>query len=446
MSYRTFALGIAALALLGPARPAVAQTPETVHQALLKQAPKVFDYLRTHKAKTVGVLKFLVQEGDGTPSDRVGLLNQALADRLEIALVLAPTPKQIKANDYPEVLHRASEAAAKLPGANHLTAAGRAVLFKGTYPPAWGDGKPVPADAFVTGVARLSPDLKRLTVTLQGLHKGGTDLDEITRFSVATDISSLVESGANFSLSGPRRGMDEIVTRSARIRKAGKAAAHPLLSADSPVTLEVLYNGKPALIAVGADMEAKVEEPREDQEVTFRVVRRDGVKGTLAVVLLVNGENTLFRQRGDALQCAKWILPGDQKELLIKGFQTDEKKSAAFKVLSREESKPNEVYYGHDVGLVSLVVYREQGGMPPASLSGPTENELAVQGAQVPNGQANNFFALRAQLRSGGSRGQDHRGLIVPGKEAAAALQVVSFRADPTPVMSATVRYYAKQK
>jgi hypothetical protein len=440
-------LGLTVLGLLAAARPAPAQAPQTIYQALLKQAPKMYDYLRQHHAKSVGVLKFLVQEGDGRPSDRVGLLYLALADRTETALVLALPHKLVGTKDCPDFIGRASDVAAALPGANHLTPAGRAALFRGDYALAYGDPKArVKADAFITGVVRLNPDLKQMTVTLQGFHKGGKGLDEIARFTVDSDVTSLVESGLNYHLTGKRGGVDEIITRSNNPKRLGKAAAHPLFAADAPVALEVLYNGSPQTITLPDNGEARVEEPREDQEVAFRVRRREGVKGTLAVVLLVNGENTLFRERKVPEQCAKWILPAGEKELLIKGFQFDEKQSDKFKVLSREDSKQQEVYYGHDVGRLSLVVYREQGGITPVLLNGPTENELAVQGASQPEVRPKNLFALRNQLRSGGGRGPDTRGIPVPGDRVDAPLQLVNFRADPTPVMNATLRYYARQK
>jgi hypothetical protein len=439
-------LGLTVLGLLAAARPASAQAPQTIHQALLEQVPKVFDYLREHKARYVGVLKFLVQEGGGRPSDRVGLMNLALADRMEAALALALPHKLVDTKDCPGFLRRASDVAAGLPGANHLTAAGREALFRGDYPLAWGDPKAkLKADAFITGVVRLSPDLKQMVVTMQGFHKGGKGLDEIARFTVDSDVTSLVESGLNYNLTGKRGGVDEI-TRSKNPKRIGKAAAHPLFAADAPVALEVLYNGSPQTIALPDSGEAAVEEPQPNQEVAFRVRRREGVKGTLAVVLLVNGENTLFRERKVPEQCAKWILPAGEKELLIKGFQFDEKQSDKFKVLSREDSKQQEVYYGHDVGRLSLVVYREQGGIAPVLLNGPTENELAVQGASQPEVRPKNLFALRNQLRSGGGRGPGTRGFPVPGDRVDAPLQLVNFRADPTPVMNATLRYYAKQR
>jgi hypothetical protein len=442
-------LVLAALGLLAAARPAPAQAPQTIHQALLKQAPKVLTYLREHNARTVGVLKFLVQEGDGRPGDRVGLLNLTLADRTEIALALAVPYKQIDTKDCPGILRRASEGAAGVPGANHLTAEGREILFRGEYSLAYGDPKAkVKADAFITGEVRLSPDLKRMTVALRGFHKGGKGLDEIARFTVDSDVGSLVEGGAAYSLGKGRGGMEEIATRSVKIKKAGKAAAHPLFAADSPVALEVLYDGVPQKVVLGDNGEARVAEPRENQKVAFRIRRREGETGTLAVVLLVNGVNTLFQERKVPDQCAKWILPAGEKELLIQGFQLNDKKLVPIEVLSRADSKPQEVYYGHDVGLVSLVVYREQGGTVPAPLNGPSDNELAIKAAEVPEKLPPNLFALRAQLRSSGVRSLDRsRGVFVPGKQQFdAPLKMVPFRTDATPVMGVTLRYYARQK
>ena len=52
-------------------------------------APKIVESLRDKHYKNVGVLKFVVQTGKGPARDNVGPLNASLADRLEVALVLA---------------------------------------------------------------------------------------------------------------------------------------------------------------------------------------------------------------------------------------------------------------------------------------------------------------------------------------------------------------------
>jgi hypothetical protein len=54
----------------------------------------------------------------------------------------------------------------------------------------------------------------------------------------------------------------------------------------------------------------------------------------LGVVLLVNGENTLYRERVTPLACRKWIFDPDQKPFDLRGFkETKDGKGEEFKVL-----------------------------------------------------------------------------------------------------------------
>src|SRR5687768_1314046 len=62
---------------------------DDLERELQKNAPGVIEYLSGKGYKNIGVLKFRVKKGDEPISDSVGTLNMALADRLEVALVLA---------------------------------------------------------------------------------------------------------------------------------------------------------------------------------------------------------------------------------------------------------------------------------------------------------------------------------------------------------------------
>src|SRR5215475_1082632 len=83
-------LGVVA-ALLGirSAFSATTPPPETIDRVLRKHAPAVLQDIRKHGYRNVGVLRFHVKKGDEPESDAVGLINQGLATRLELALILA---------------------------------------------------------------------------------------------------------------------------------------------------------------------------------------------------------------------------------------------------------------------------------------------------------------------------------------------------------------------
>src|SRR5262245_6984749 len=115
-----------AAALLGSVPPCSAGT---LDQEILKATPPILAALKARGVQNVGVLKFLVAEGKGRPTD-VGELTQTLADRLELALILTVDVKEPIG-----VLRNATAVAARTPGADHRTAEGRDRLFAAQYSP-----------------------------------------------------------------------------------------------------------------------------------------------------------------------------------------------------------------------------------------------------------------------------------------------------------------------
>src|SRR5262245_66690165 len=91
---------------------------DTLEHQLRQEAPKIMQFLQEQGCRNVGVLKFRVKKGKAASSDNVGTLNMTLANRLEIALVLANSPDPAK---QVGVIQNASVVAARLKGANHLT-------------------------------------------------------------------------------------------------------------------------------------------------------------------------------------------------------------------------------------------------------------------------------------------------------------------------------------
>src|SRR4051794_18216170 len=96
----------------------------SLERALMEQAKKIRKYCQDQGYQTVGVLKFRVQKGDAAPTDRAGPINLNMAQRLELALILANDAKQPL-----NIIKDASAAAAGVPGANHLTEDGQRLLF-----------------------------------------------------------------------------------------------------------------------------------------------------------------------------------------------------------------------------------------------------------------------------------------------------------------------------
>jgi hypothetical protein len=408
---------------------------ETIDAALLRRAPRVLGYLKEHGHRKVGVLKFRVQKGGEPVSDRVGTLNLDLAARLEVALVLT-TNIQAPLG----IIHDASAVAAKIPGANHLTEPGRRALFAARYPLAWG-GEQVEPDAFLTGVARLGPDLKTVTVSFLAFGRNSGKLEEVADFTATTDPPTLTAAGESFVLTrglfdGGQVKLINAVESALKV-KTGQAV-NPLQSAEAPVTLEIYYDGRRVPLEIQGG-QARVREPREGQKVTFVLRKTDATPDRYGVVLMVNGENTLYRERLAPLHCQKWVLGPEQRAIPIAGFQVGEGRAEAFRVLSRAESARSLMDYGSDVGTISLVVFREASGRgAPLTLDEEAEDLEAVERAALPAKPPENLSALRLQLHQGSL----NRGLIVEGPQIGAAIRRVEFRPDPTPMMSATITYY----
>ena len=312
------------------AKPALAST-DTLDRQLLKNAPKVIQYLKDHGHQTVGILKFRVKKGDAPASDRVGSLNLNLATRLELALLLTMDL------DHPlNVIHDASAMAAQLPGADHFNPGGRRALFAGRYRLAWGS-KQVEADAFLTGLVIVSPDLRSLDVGIMGFGRDSKRLEEVVRFTASTDVPALIDVGESFQTRGFFDGgrveivRDEAIVSAMRIKKAEQA--NPIQDASAPVRLDVYYDGQRVpLETCGGEL--MIKEPREGQKVIFVLRKVDDTPTRYGVVLMINGQNNLLMGRATTPSSPMWILNRKLPVAAVLGFQTENHSLEPFRILS----------------------------------------------------------------------------------------------------------------
>lgn len=433
-SCRVAGLALAAWLIAAPA-PA-AEVTDSLEAALVRQAPALIRHFQERNCRNVGVLKFLVSIDGQRPHDCVGTLNMLIARRLEVALVLANDPRRPVG-----IVGNASAVAARTPGANHRTSDGRRILLGARYPLAYGQEE-VTADAFVTGLAVVGNDLRTLSLALLAFDRKDRELRPLGKDFVArTDPLKLGEMGTSFVL---RRVKDDLGDEGTPAQMVDTAASvlkqktrHPLEAGmDRPVDLEVRYDGEPVTLTF-RDGRAYLPSPREGQKVKF-VLRRDRAAQTYGVVLKVNGENTLFRQREPDLSCRRWVLSPGASPLEITGYQIDEDSVETFRVLSPVESKEQAMNYGEQVGMITLTVFRAVGdAAPPTSVELAAQKVAAVRAAQFPTKPAANLHALKQQLL------QDcNRGLIVGGERVDDKVRQVPFLPDPTPLMTVSVHYY----
>lgn len=447
---------------------------DSLSRQLQKHVPQVLEYLEDHNIRTVGVLKFRVQKPGQKTSDRVGILNSLLADRLEVGLILA---NPFDASRQLNIIKDASQQAEKISGASHLNAAGRATFFGQPFQLAWGSQR-LPADAFLTGVVQVHEDRRTATVGILCFRRQGGGLEQACDvFQTDLDVSTLTEMGESYVLRGAFDGgqttakPDAASSATARTVAASPAAAKthtadiaqaaidatvrvkqadtvfPLSDPAAPVRLEILYDGRKVPVQLRSGR-AFVTQPRAGQRVEFAIVRTEQASGRLGVVLRVNGENTLYRQTTRDLDCSKWILTDDHRRTVIKGYQMPGANTAEqFTVLSEADSAARAMHYGRSVGQIQITVFREEdflnaSDLPPAPADEQEEDLVAIARATQPVKTPDNLSALKAQVRTAGTQGTVTRGLIVQGKASTHAIRPVKFVPDPTPVMSATVTYY----
>jgi hypothetical protein len=473
--WRSGLLALAAGALL--LHPAVADeekkaenaaTQDSLDETLRKKAPELIKYLRNKHYANVGVLKFLVKKGDAAPSDNVGELNLGVANRLEVALVLSNPDEDLG------IIQQASRTVAKENNvrASHLTKDGRKAFFDSEYDLAWGPRK-VSASAFVTGLVSISPDLKQTKIRFQVFDKDGNLADVLDEATMETTPRLLTEAGFSyllkpeahpevFAAAKKNKGsrfmraelVDKIEEQTAYAPEAVKTIPIPIVKEkepnpyrEGPVKLTIMYDGQPQTIGTNGI----VPEPKTTDHVSF-ILENPDKNNTYAVVLKVNGRNTLFDESyPDLKACHKWILrPGDKQT--ITGFQTDEKTVREFKVLSPKESQENEVNYGDNAGTFHMATF--QGNVvkeDPSVEMNKVREETELARVAIGRGtlalgdiEAGGLNALKRTLRGREKAGDGARGMIVQSdKEGKQAVEHLFFKYDyADPIHDVTLRYY----
>jgi len=472
-------LGVVALAATialvpGPARTEEVKKEKNLNLALKDAVPTILAELRKREGITnVGVLKFLVAENNGMPSDNAGTLGRSLADRLEVALTVG-----LADNDKLGIIAAASDGvvASDNKRADHRDDEGRKALFSirpKYFHLAWKpkDEDGVKPDAFLTGQATLSKDRRAVTVEVQLVERKG--LTSLCKFTADSDARTFTDLGLTYATTGAKRGVDEsellaMLDKSApttddnaeKLREKAKATLADFDTA--PVQLEILYDETPqkvdaemsekyssaTLLRVPAPVKGKVK------KVSFRLTSR--TDDQVGVVLRLNGRNTIFEQRGDPVTCFKWILEKKGQSVMVEGFQIDYMNDQKFNVLSAEESNAAALNYGDSAGLIDVIVFRGVPKPESAVVKNKTADPVAVviaRSAMKLTGQpaASNLENFKKQLTGETVQETDkvgrEGGMITKGEKVGASpVKTVEFFPSPYPVSSTTIRYYYPKK
>lgn len=430
---------------------------ETIDEALEARAAGVLRKLKDKGYSAVGVLRFVRPDADGDRDD-LGELGHSLAHRTKAALSLANRDDEFVMLEDPH--RRAKEEYLKR--ASPLTPDGRKEFFGIDYAPTHGEKAKVKAAAFIAGTAVLSKDLTTATLKLRVCGPSGELTDLTDEWAVDLDPSMLGEAAKSFALppiqrkavvSGEPVKPEEVQAAAAETQKvvagpkkpdAPARRPNPALDA-CPVKWEVLYGG--AKQEVDGD---RLPEPEDKTEVTF-VLRNESADETYAVVLMVNGENTLYQERMAVAKCRKWVLE-PRTETVVAGFQTGKKEAVKFTVVPPDDKLADGVRDSADLGLFRMVVFAGKIGTKPAE---KTDRQIpaaeVIAATRLNDGPAERpktREAYQALLVRKPGEWPNSRGVVVKGTEGVVSKteQVDFVPASTTPVADITLRYYHPPK
>jgi hypothetical protein len=454
MTRIAFALVAAALA----AAPLAAA--ESIDEALDAKAGGVLRKLKDKGYATVGVLRFVRPTPDGDRDD-LGEFGLSLACRTKAALSLANRDDGFTVLDDPH--HQAKKEYLK--EASPLTVEGRKAFFDIKYTPTFGKPK-VAADAFIAGTALPSKDLKTVTVKLRVCGPDGELTDLSDEWVVDADPAVLGELGKSYALPpiqvkalvtgepvkpevvrAAAAETQKVVAGPAEPKKPGRPAprrANPALDA-SPVQWEVRYGDEKQ--EVDGD---RLPEPAEKVDVTF-VLTNPSADETYAVVLLVNGENTLYQERQAVAKCRKWVLEPRTKTV-ISGFQMGKQEAVKFTVVPPDDKLADGVRDSADLGLFRMVVFAGKLGTKPGEKTDrqiPAAEVIASTRLNDSAGERpRTREAYQALLVRQTGDLANSRGVLVKGTEVVSSkTEAVEFvPASDQPVADITLRYYHPAK
>lgn len=354
---------------------------DSVDRMLADQAPNLLQQLRSSGVRSVAVVPFRLRHPEAEASLKGAVIQTNFAVKLERALATFYSrrePVRVVFDAWNQVLggdRRASFA----------TTADRNKLFAKHFQlPV--QSPPIRVDALVTGEIQPSRDYRSTTFTFEFCLRDDPERWQraIAPTVIQTDRDVLVAMGRGFSVSDRRiasRSVNEddvMASVSEDVRWAeeqdkelGIASAsdrvdvtleHPF--DDFPVQLRILYDKRPQPIqfdTIGGRFNGTVKDPQAGQRVTFELDNKRNE--TLAVILSVNGQNTLYG--GDATdlsRAAQWVLQPGQS-YAVDGIYSEDRKTMVplFGVSDeRTETLLRDGYVNPELaGLIAIHVFRE---------------------------------------------------------------------------------------
>jgi hypothetical protein len=379
----------------------------TLDEALLRQTRGILKELHNRNIKSVGILPFRYQKGDGKPTFNAGPINHSAALRLENTLIMFADDE----NPKPVILHDVAQVAMASKAADWTEKiASRRKLFDLDFEPAW-TGPSTKAEGFLTGLIRLGSDPSETFVRIELMTRANTGrstdklqfLDRIVEFRVPTDRDILREVGESFAITnralrqsnllqpGGKTNFDQLAVRGMQSRDGGLDLFDEEdvpMNEESEITVDggnpddflglnvkILYDGEEQKISKETNRngmeEYFVATPKEGQKVEVVVSHTNSPDSDLIIpyVLSVNGESTWEQEQGDPLNLVKWYLystnhpeneSGTHALHRFKGFKLPGKdEEQPWKVLSDIESEEAVASFGGKAGTIQLSVFRQ---------------------------------------------------------------------------------------
>lgn len=335
---RTWAAIAALVAISAPVR------SEEIDRLLYRQARKLYETISARKAGTVAVLKFRAQKASEPETFHAGRINMTMAEMLENVLIAGKVNLDQSTRIVRNASLTASQAGQKL---NYLNPTDRTKLFNLVYSEA--EGQSASPDVFFTGVVKLDQRTHTTTVVIEAFDRTNSTIEEVARFTAENDPSTISEFGQAYVLATRDvfGNADSALANAADAQ--GEAGRTVTPFARSPESLGMLkmflnkqpvpFDADPAGPSPGA-LRFNCREPMESDTVEFTIdnVSKDQ---RIAVVLKINGESTLKRERDSAANCQKWIVdPG--KSLSIGGFYESETGKNMRKFVVKPTPNPDE--------------------------------------------------------------------------------------------------------
>ena len=169
-----------------------------------------------------------------------------------------------------------------------------------------------------------------MDIEMMLLTKSDLKLTPLAKLTVPTDLEDLIDSGESFTTRGIFDGgsvdqgntaettekveaaakKEAILVRTETVDKSEPQTStkHPLSAAGgSPIEFEIWY-GNDLQKFEFRDGAAFVKEPQEGHDVILAVRRKGSDKTRYGVLVRVNGENTLYREKTPDAKASLWVM------------------------------------------------------------------------------------------------------------------------------------------